>query len=78
MPDAIDQMQDVSDRHVENSLRTHARSQAAKAPGLTHCEQIDCRAPITPLRQNMGARLCIDCARADEARTAHQATWRQR
>ena len=78
MPDAIDQMQDVSDRHVENSLRTHARAQAAKAPGLTHCEQIDCRAPIAQLRQDMGARLCIEHARADEARAAHHASWRQR
>jgi|GEM_PF-2166373 len=78
MPDAIDHMQDVTERHVENSLRTHARAQANRPPGLTHCEQEDCRAPIATLRQQMGARLCIECAKADEARNAHLAAWRHR
>ena len=34
--------------------------------GLTHCEQVDCRAPISAMRQQLGARLCIDCAKAHE------------
>lgn len=78
MPDAIDQIQDMTDRHLANAVRTHARAQASRRPGLTHCEQDDCRLPIAALRQEMGARLCIECATADEARNAHQAAWRHR
>lgn len=78
MPDAIDQMQDVTERHVENALQNHARVQANRRPGLTQCEQDDCRAPIAAMRTQMGARLCVECATADEARAAHQAAWRRR
>ncbi|MCD9097064.1 hypothetical protein [Luteimonas fraxinea] len=78
MPDAIDHMQDVTERHVENSLTAHARAQASRPPGLTHCEQDDCRTAITPLRREMGARLCIECAQAEESRGAHLAAWRRR
>ena len=78
MPDAIDQMQDVTERHVENSLTAHVRAQASRPPGLTHCEQHDCRMPIATLRQQLGARLCIECASAEESRNAHLAAWRHR
>ena len=78
MPDVIDQIQEMTDRHMENAVRTHARAQANRPPGLAHCEQDDCRMPIATLRQQMGARLCIECATAEEARAAHQAAWRRR
>jgi len=78
MPDVIDQIQDMTERHMENAERTHARARANRRPGLTHCEQDDCRMPIAALRQQMGARLCIECAKADEARATHQAAWRRR
>jgi len=63
---------------MENAVRTHARAQANRLPGLSHCEQDDCRMPIAALRRQMGARLCIECATAEEARAAHQAAWRRR
>lgn len=42
---------------------------AARKPpraGLTHCAVLTCREPITPLRQRLGAQLCIDCQQRAE------------
>lgn len=75
MPDQMDQVQAMNDLHVENALRTHARRE--RAQGLTHCETLDCGEPIVPARQALGARLCIDCQRAEEAAAAHHRVWRR-
>lgn len=40
----------------------------AQAYGRTHCANADCGEPIAPVRQQMGAQLCIDCQRANEQR----------
>ena len=78
MPDEIDRITDMTERQMENALQHRARQQASRAPGLTTCEQDDCRAPISAARTELGARLCIECATDEEARTAHQSAWGRR
>lgn len=75
MPDLMDRVQAVTDLHTENALQHHARR--ARPQGLSHCENQDCGLPITAQRQQMGARLCIDCAKAEEAAQAHMRVWRR-
>jgi hypothetical protein len=38
-------------------------------PGRAHCANLDCGEPIAPVRQQMGAQLCIDCQRDAERET---------
>ncbi|MDC7806405.1 hypothetical protein PQS31_06150 [Luteimonas sp BLCC-B24] len=78
MPDEIDRITDMTERQMENALEHRARQQARRAPGLTNCEQEGCGEAIAPMRTEMGARLCMTCATADEARSAHLAAWRRR
>lgn len=78
MPDVIDQIQDVSERHLANSLQHRERVRANRPPGLTQCEDVDCRADIAPARTEMGARLCVGCQTAEEARGAQHAAWGRR
>ncbi len=66
MGDLMDQVQAQTDAQLANALEHRARRPSRV--GLTHCEDIDCREPIAPLRTAMGARLCIDCAKAEEQR----------
>ncbi|WP_458068662.1 hypothetical protein [Rhodanobacter sp. BL-MT-08] len=57
---------DVSQRRQQEDI-DHALSQRkVSVPGLAFCENIDCVEAITGFRQAMGARLCIDCAKANE------------
>lgn len=73
MPDAMDHVQAMNDRHTENALRTHARRE--RTEGATHCQNLDCGEPIMPARQALGARLCLECQRGEEAQAAHFQTW---
>ena len=75
MVDDVDRVAAMDELHLEDAMR--ARAQRPACVGLTHCEDMECGEPITPQRQAMGARLCIDCATADEARAAHQRKWRR-
>lgn len=68
MVDAVDRTQALTDAHLTNALEHHARRRTPV--GLTRCEDADCREPIAPMRTAMGARLCIDCAKAAEAHAA--------
>ncbi|WP_101926988.1 MULTISPECIES: hypothetical protein [Luteimonas] len=78
MADDADRVQDMTERQMANALEHRARVQANGRPGLTHCEQLDCGMPISALRTQMGARLCVPCANDEEARGVHQAAWRRR
>lgn len=75
MVDDVDRITAMDERHLDDALR--ARAQRPAVSGLANCEDLECNAPITPQRQEMGARLCIDCAKADEARAAHHRQWRR-
>jgi RNA polymerase-binding transcription factor DksA len=64
MVDAIDRAVAAEERQLEDALAHHARR--AKPAGRETCANLDCEAPIAPMRQEMGAQLCIDCAREEE------------
>lgn len=74
MPDELDRVQAITELHLQNAIDTHARRPVSA--GLSNCEDVECGEPITAQRQEMGARLCIDCQRAEEARAAHFRSWR--
>lgn len=67
--DDADRVQLMEARQLANALDRHAhRKQSA---GRVTCANLDCGAAIAPLRQQIGAQLCIDCARAEEAQAQH-------
>lgn len=68
MTDLIDVAQRRQQEEIDHAL-------AARKPagiGATHCEQADCGEPISTFRQDMGARLCVDCQRDAEARACQR------
>lgn len=76
MGDSMDMVQQLAADNVADALARHGdRSRPA---GRTACANLDCGAPISPLRQQHGAQLCLDCAKAEEAAAVHQRTWRGR
>jgi RNA polymerase-binding transcription factor DksA len=62
MPDLMDSVQD---RLIFEHEQRNAR-RAEVPPGFTECET--CDEPIAPVRQALGARLCIECQQAAELR----------
>ena len=62
--DVIELAQQRQQEDVDHALQARAPAQ----PGRTHCANLDCGAPILPVRQRIGAQLCIDCQRASERR----------
>jgi RNA polymerase-binding transcription factor DksA len=71
MPDAMDRVQQYAD-----DLNADALAQHARRPVQTG--RMDCGEPILPARTALGALLCMECQRAEEARAAHFSTWRRR
>ena len=69
MPDAMDAVQADVDARVEDALRRLRASVRPQAPGLSHCETLDCREPIAEHRTRLGARLCEDCQREEDIRS---------
>lgn len=67
MPDLMDAVQAQTDAQLENALNHHANR--PRPQGLTHCENLDCGEPITQQRQDMGARLCVPCATAEDRKS---------
>lgn len=70
--DIIDRAQALQQADIDHAL---ANRRPPKR-GLTHCENVDCGEPISEQRQQLGARMCIDCARDEEARAAQWSTTR--
>lgn len=64
MPDFMDHVQDQVQRNLDDALAKATR----RGIGLTHCEE--CDAPISGLRQQLGARLCVAHQSAKEAEQA--------
>jgi RNA polymerase-binding transcription factor DksA len=58
MPDHMDAIQELVLRQQEDAVARIERERA-RATGLAECER--CDAPISALRQGLGARLCLDC-----------------
>lgn len=74
MPDQMDRLQEAEAAHNDDSLRRHAdRKQAV---GRAECANLYCGEPIAPARQQLGAQLCLECQKADEAQAAHFRKWR--
>jgi hypothetical protein len=60
----MDQVQALAAAHVEDALKRHASRPTPQ--GRTHCDTLECRQPIHPVRQAHGAVLCIACQSAEE------------
>lgn len=76
MPDAMDRVQQHAADITSDALQAHA--QRTQLPGRSTCANLDCGEPISDARRGMGAQLCLDCQRAEEAAGVHFKTWRQR
>lgn len=61
----MDLTEEASRRQMEEVEHALA-ARPALGTGRSHCGNADCGAPIAPVRQQMGAQLCIDCQRAVE------------
>jgi RNA polymerase-binding transcription factor DksA len=74
MPDAMDRCQQFNDDATADALARHA--DRPRTVGRTHCEVADCGEPISSERMLLGARLCLECQKAEEAQGAHFRVWR--
>lgn len=74
MPDEMDRLQEADAAHNDDSMRRHA--DRVTAPGRATCANMDCEEGISAARQQLGAQLCLDCQKAEEAQSAHFRTWR--
>lgn len=61
-------MIEVAQRRQMEEIDHALAARPPHADGRTHCANADCGEPIAPVRQQMGAQLCIDCQRASEQR----------
>lgn len=57
---------DVAQRRQQEEIDHALLARPALSAGRAHCANLDCGEPIAPVRQQMGATLCIDCQRAIE------------
>lgn len=58
MCDEIDQSVELQAAELDNAIAAHRRA-ASMAKASTCCTE--CDEPISPLRQSLGAHLCMDC-----------------
>jgi RNA polymerase-binding transcription factor DksA len=65
MADVIDQ---ANERAAADLASQIAEATRPKPRGPEHCEA--CDEPISDLRRDLGARLCIDCQQREEHRRA--------
>lgn len=75
MPDAMDRCQQFNDDATADALARHA--DRSRTIGLSHCEVADCGEPIARERTALGARLCLECQKAEEAQAAHFRGWKR-
>ena len=75
MPDAMDRVQQHAQDLTADSLDAHARR--PRPVGLAFCEDEACGEPVSPERQALGARLCLECQSTAEAKASHFGTWRR-
>jgi RNA polymerase-binding transcription factor DksA len=65
MPDHMDSIQELVLQQQEDALARIERERS-RATGLAEC--VRCDAPISALRQGLGARLCLECQGDHERR----------
>lgn len=74
MPDQMDHLQDAEAARNDDALRHHA--DRTRPVGRAECANIDCGEPISAQRQQLGAQLCLECQKVEEAQAAHFRKWR--
>lgn len=57
---------DVAQRRQQEDIDHALQGRRPIGPGRAVCSKKECDEPISALRQNMGARLCIQCAQDAE------------
>lgn len=57
---------DVAQRRQQEDIEHALQARRPVGPGREACVNDGCGEPISALRQQMGARLCIACAQAAE------------
>jgi len=57
---------DVAQRRQQEEIDQALASRKVAVAGRKHCANVDCGEAIAPIRQQMGATLCIDCQRDTE------------
>lgn len=75
MVDEVDRIVAMEERQLDNALAHHA--QRARLAGRAFCANEDCGEPVAPARQALGAQLCLECAKAEEAQAAHFRRWKR-
>lgn len=73
MPDFLDAVQEHVEAQTQASLQAHLQRKTAQ--GRTTCANLDCGEGIHPMRTDMGAQLCIDCQREEEATAKLRGRW---
>ena len=63
MPDEIDKSVEIQAAHLNDAIAAHQRAVSA-SKSSEFCTE--CGESISPLRQQLGAHLCIDCQRVFE------------
>lgn len=76
MPDAMDHVQELNEAHTADALKRHAARVLPE--GRATCAHADCGEPISDARRRLGAQLCMECQRGEEAASAHLRTWSRR
>lgn len=56
----------MAQRRQQEEIEHALQARKPVAQGLAVCSMLECDEPISALRQAMGARLCIECAKAQE------------
>jgi RNA polymerase-binding transcription factor DksA len=59
---------DVAQRRQQEAIDQALAARRQPVAGRAHCANADCGEPISKVRQQMGAQLCIDCQRDREQR----------
>lgn len=57
---------DVAQRRQQEQIDQALANLPVPGVGAERCTRHDCDEPISATRQQLGARLCIDCANAQE------------
>lgn len=66
MPDAMDRNQEYTEAFAADALANH-KGRLQQSVGRTTCANLDCGDDIHPARTALGAQLCIECQREEEA-----------
>ena len=75
MADDADWASSMAQREIDAAVRAHGDRGAST--GAAACIVDGCGEPVSDLRRQMGARLCLACANAAESAEVHMRTWRR-